>query len=60
MAYAVNSLAELRHDLHYQQQRDAAEKRDAHPEVSPTIKMVIGAWYLDHFGNQTREITASD
>jgi hypothetical protein len=60
MAYGVKSLAELRHDLHFRQQRDAAEKRDAHQEVSPTIKMVIGAWYLDQFGNQTREITARD
>jgi len=60
MACGVNSLAELRHDLRFQQQRDAAEKRDAHPEVAPTIKTVIGAWYLDRFGNQTREIMARD
>jgi len=60
MAYGVNSLAELRHDLHIQQQRDAAEKRDAHQQVAPNIKMVIGAWHLDEFGNQTREITVRD
>jgi len=60
MTYSVNSLAELRHDLHFQQQRDASEKREAHQQAAPNIKMIIGAWRLDELGNPTREIMARD
>jgi hypothetical protein len=29
-------------------------------QTSPSIEMIIGDWYLDEFGNPTREITARD
>jgi hypothetical protein len=29
-------------------------------QTTPTIKMLIGSWYLDEFGNPTREIRARD
>jgi len=34
--------------------------RRASPEVLPAIKMIIGDWYVDELGMQTREITARD
>jgi hypothetical protein len=59
MIYEAKSPAELQHDAHFRLQRNTAEKRD-HRQAAPNIKMVVGPWYLDEFGNQTREITARD
>jgi hypothetical protein len=35
-----------------------AERMRISQEVLPTIKMVIGEWYVDELGVRTREITA--
>jgi hypothetical protein len=42
------------------QQDGAALMSAAHKLCTPSIEMVIGPWYLDDFGNPTREIKARD
>jgi hypothetical protein len=42
------------------QQDGAAPMSAAHKLCTPSIEMVIGPWYLDEFGNPTREIKARD
>lgn len=32
----------------------------SYQQSTPQIEMIIGAWYLDEFGNRTREIKARD
>jgi hypothetical protein len=34
--------------------------RAAHLQIILKIEMLVGAWYVDEFGNQTREIKACD
>jgi hypothetical protein len=29
-------------------------------QTSPKLQMIVGPWYLDEFGNPTREIKARD
>ena len=29
-------------------------------KIPPAVKMLVGPWYLDEFGNPTREIKALD
>jgi hypothetical protein len=59
MIHHVDSLVEVA-ARYFEQQRAAAEKRDAHKQAAPNIKMVVGPWYLDELGNRTREIAARD
>ena len=40
--------------------RRQAERMSISQEVLPAIKMIIGDWYVDEFGVQTREITARE
>ena len=42
------------------QQDGAAPMSAGHKLCTPSIEMVIGDWYLDEFGNRTREIKARD
>jgi hypothetical protein len=35
-----------------------AERMSIRQEVLPTIKMIVGEWYVDELGVRTREITA--
>ena len=41
-------------------QRRYAERRSSRQEVLPTVKMLIGDWYVDDLGVLTREIRARD
>jgi len=56
MAYDADTLIQLQHDLRRQLRGDTASIRTAHYELPPKTEMVIGAWYVDEFGNRTREI----
>jgi hypothetical protein len=47
--------------LPFRDQQDGADPMSAaHKLCTPGIEMVIGDWYLDEFGNPTREIKARD
>ena len=56
MAYYADSLIHLQHDMRRQLRGDAASMRGTHYELQPKTEMVIGSWYVDEFGNRTREI----
>ena len=60
MAYYADSLVQLQHDLRRQLRGDIASIRATRNEVLPEIEMVIGSWYVDEFGNRTREIKARE
>ena len=60
MAYDADSPIQVRDEAHFRQQRGTARTRSANLQMIPKIDMVIGSWYLDEFGNKTREITARD
>jgi len=60
MTSKAKSADELQRDTRFRLQRDVAEKRGAHQQAAPNIKMVVGPWYLNEFGNQTRKIAARD
>ena len=40
----------------HDQQDGAVPMSAAHKLCTPSIEMVIGDWYLDEFGNRTREL----
>ena len=56
MDYDADSLIRLQHDLRRQLRGDVASIRTTHHELPPKTEMVIGSWYVDEFGNRTREI----
>ena len=41
-------------------QNDVAMTTNNYQQTAPTAKMLIGPWYLDEFGNPTREIKGLD
>ena len=55
----VDSLIELRRKARLQQ-RHAEPMRPSYEQMIPKIEMLVGIWYVDEFGNQTREIRALD
>jgi hypothetical protein len=59
MAYDADSLIQLRREARLRQQH-AAAGRPASEQIIPRIEMLVGAWYVDQYGNQTREIKARD
>jgi hypothetical protein len=59
MFYDARSLAQPCHNLGVQE--SAELQRAIKQEKIPIgVKMLIGPWYLDEFGNPTREIKALD
>jgi hypothetical protein len=54
-----DSLIKLRRDAHLRQ-RHADPMRPGYEQIIPRIDMLVGTWYVDEFGNQTREIKARD
>jgi len=52
----------LSHFQHTRVQQDSVALMSAsqYSQVTPRIEMVVGDWYLDEFGNPTREIKARD
>ena len=55
----VDLLIELRRKARLQQ-RHAEPMRPSYEQMIPKIEMLVGIWYVDEFGNQTREIRALD
>jgi hypothetical protein len=61
MAYEARTLIQRHYNLCLQQQGYAESRRSTYYEQTPPrTEMVIGSWYIDEFGNQTREIKARD
>jgi hypothetical protein len=62
MTYDADSTVQLQRDLRRQLRGYAASRRSATycEQIDPRTEMVIGSWYLDKFGNLTREIKARD
>jgi hypothetical protein len=58
MAYDADSLIQVLNDAHLRQRRHAT--RAAHQQIIPKVEMLVGTWYVDEFGNKTREIKARD
>jgi hypothetical protein len=52
----ADSVADLLDFLQLKQRR----RRSNRQEALPTIKMLIGAWYVDELGVMTREIRARE
>jgi hypothetical protein len=42
------------------QQSNVVPLNASYGQIVPGIKMLIGPWYLDEFGNPTRQIKARD
>ena len=42
------------------QDREVAVTEGNYQQTAPTAKMLVGPWYLDEFGNPTREIRGLD
>ena len=38
------------------QESDAAMTTNNYQQTAPAAKMLVGPWYLDEFGNPTREV----
>ncbi len=55
----ADSLIELRRKARLQQ-RHAGATRPGYEQIIPKIEMLVGTWYVDEFGNQTRGIRALD
>jgi hypothetical protein len=50
-----SSLIKLQQEARLRRQRHAE-----HQQIAPKIEMRVSAWYVDQFGNRTREIKAHD
>jgi hypothetical protein len=58
MTYDADSLIQVQDEAYLQQRRYAT--RAAHQQIIPRVEMLVGTWYVDEYGNQTREIKARD
>jgi hypothetical protein len=54
MTYDADAISELE----LERLREFRRQRFPRAETTPTIKMIIGDWYVDELGVRTREITA--
>lgn len=52
----LNRLRELREETGLREQQRSAALRPVGQSMAPEIKMVVGNWYTDELGNQTRMI----
>jgi hypothetical protein len=59
MLYDAISLSEAEYASNIQQSGGAGLNANYEHTV-PSIEMLIGSWYLDQFGNPTRQIKARD
>jgi hypothetical protein len=59
MSYDGDAL-DLQREARLRQQHHAAIGRTACEQTTPEIEMHIGPWYVDEFGNKTREIKARE
>jgi hypothetical protein len=59
MAYDADSLIQLQREMRLRQKHPAV-MRPAYEQIMLRIEMMVGAWYIDQFGNRTREIKARD
>jgi hypothetical protein len=59
MVYDALSLTEAEYVSNIQQSAFAGLNAN-YEHTAPRIKMLIGTWYLDEFGNPTRQIKARD
>jgi hypothetical protein len=62
MTYDADSIVQLQRDLRLQLRGYAVSTRSTTywEQVVSRTEMVVGSWYLDEFGNRTREIRARD
>jgi hypothetical protein len=59
MAYDADSLIQFQREMRLRQ-KHAGAMRPAHEQIIARIEMLVGAWYVDQVGNQTREIKARE
>jgi len=55
-----DALSLFQHTFRVQQDSVTLMSASKYCQVTPRIEMVVGEWYLDEFGNPTREIKARD
>jgi hypothetical protein len=53
---SLKKLRELREEASLREQQRTAALRPVSQSMAPEIKMVVGQWYTDEFGNQARMI----
>ena len=58
MIYEAHSLCQPQYDL--LQGSAAPMTANNYEQTAPVTKMLVGPWYLDEFGNPTREIKRLD
>ena len=59
MIYDARSLCQPQYDRLLQDSA-APMTENNYEQTPPAAKMLVGPWYLDEFGNPTREIKAFD
>jgi hypothetical protein len=59
MAYEADTLSEFER-AQFRRLRDLVKGRVTRDSMVPKLEMVVGPWYVDECGNQTREITARE
>jgi hypothetical protein len=57
---AGNPLSLFQHTFRVQHDSAAPTSAGKLDQIAPRIEMVVGHWFLDEFGNPTREIKARD
>jgi hypothetical protein len=57
---SYDALSQFQHTFRVQQDTVALISASQYSQVTPRIEMVVGNWYLDEFGNPTRESKARD
>jgi hypothetical protein len=60
MAYKTDEFRGLHQFRLTRLQLPAAQRPLDEHQITPKIKMLVGDWYVDEFGNRTREIKARD
>jgi hypothetical protein len=60
MSYDVNSAVQSQNNLRRQQEYAGQWGASYYEQTISKTDMLIGDWYVDEFGNRSREIKASD
>jgi hypothetical protein len=55
-----DALSLFQHTFRVQHDSAAPTSAGKLDQIAPRIEMVVGHWFLDEFGNPTREIKARD
>jgi hypothetical protein len=60
MGYDALALSDTEYASNIHRSGTRASLNAGYMHMAPSIEMLVGSWYLDEFGNPTREIRARD